>query len=93
MPCVDLLSDLFLTLGAKLGTKIGVNYTILLMLLFHLSFFIIFNFGNRFYLLIISMCLFGIGCGLSNLSYKRNCWKYFPENKGLINGIITVMDR
>jgi hypothetical protein len=34
------------------------------------------------------MGIFGLGDGLANLSVITNCWKYFPNNKALINGII-----
>ena len=34
------------------------------------------------------MCLFGVGSGLGNLTYLKNSWKYFPQNQGLVNGII-----
>lgn len=34
------------------------------------------------------MILFGIGIGFSYLSVVRNCWKYFPEYKGLVSGVI-----
>ena len=88
MPCIDLLTDFFMAPGAKLGSKIGTSNSILLMFIFHLSFFLIFIFGNRFYLLILSICLFGIGSGLPYLTYIRNCWKYYPKNEGLINGVI-----
>ena len=34
------------------------------------------------------MGIFGLGDGLGNLSAIKNAWKYFPNNKGLVNGII-----
>ena len=34
------------------------------------------------------MCIFGIGCGLSNLSAIKNCWEYYTDILWLINGII-----
>jgi hypothetical protein len=34
------------------------------------------------------MGIFGLGDGLANLSVITNCWKYFPNNKALVNGII-----
>ena len=88
MPCLDILISLFYTPGAKLGLKIGTTYSILLMLLFHLISFIILIFGNKFYLLLISLSLLGIGNGLSNITYMRNCWKFFPQNQGLVNGVV-----
>ena len=88
MPCLDILISLFLTPGGKLGLKIGTTYSIIIMLIFHLISLIILIYGNRFYLVCISLCIFGLGSGLSHITYMRNCWKYFPDNQGLVNGVI-----
>jgi hypothetical protein len=88
MPCLDILIDCFLTPGAKLGVKIGTTYSIIIMLLLHFISLIILYFGNKFYLLLISISAFGLGTGLSQITYMRNSWKYFPEHQGLVNGIM-----
>jgi hypothetical protein len=36
------------------------------------------------------MSIFGIGDGLGNLSVIKNSWRYFPNNKGLVNGLILT---
>lgn len=58
------------------------------MLILHLISFIVLFFANKFYILIIALFIFGIGTGLSNIIYMRNCWLFFPQNQGLVNGII-----
>jgi len=88
MPCLDILISLFLTPGAKLGLKLGTTYSNILMLTFHLISLTVLVFANRFYLIIISLVIFGIGSGLVHITYVRNCWKYFPDHQGLVNGII-----
>ena len=88
MPCLDILISLFLTPGAKLGLKLGTTYSNILMLAFHLISLTVLVFANRFYLIIISLVIFGIGSGLVHITYVRNCWKYFPGHQGLVNGII-----
>lgn len=88
MPCLDVLVSSFSTPGAQLGAKIGTRFTIIIMLILHLISYIILNYGNKFHIVIIAICLFGIGTGLSNITYMKNCWKYFPKNNGLVNGII-----
>ena len=88
MPCLDILIDFFLTPGAKLGVKIGTTYSIIIMLLLHFISLIILFFGHKFYLLLISISAFGLGTGLSQITYMRNSWKYFPEHQGLVNGIM-----
>ena len=45
-------------------------------------------FITNYYLILISMGIFGLGDELANLIVIDNCWKYFPDYKGLINGII-----
>ena len=88
MPCLDILIALSLTPGAKLGTKIGTKFSILIMVIFHIISYIILIFGTKFYIVIISISVFGFGMGLSYLTFMRNCWKYFPDNKGFVNGVI-----
>lgn len=88
MPCLDVLISSFSTPGAKLGSKIGTRFSIIIMLILHIISYIILIYGNKFYIVIIAICLFGIGTGLSNITYMRNCWKYFPKNNGLVNGFI-----
>lgn len=88
MPCIDLLLDLFQTPGAKLGNKMGNTNMIALMIIFHFASFIILIFARKFYLVLISISLLGIGSGLSEISYTRNAWKYFPNHQGLVYGII-----
>ena len=45
-------------------------------------------FSTNYYLVLVAMGVFGLGDGLANLSVIKNCWKYFPQNKALVNGII-----
>ena len=41
-----------------------------------------------YYIIIIAYGLFGICGSLTYFQSLKNCWKYFPEKKGLISGII-----
>lgn len=34
------------------------------------------------------MTLFGMGYGFSMLIVLKNCWMFFPDNKGLVSGVI-----
>ena len=88
MPCSDLFIYFFLTLGAKMGNRIGVRLTICVALIFKfISYALLLMFAN-YYIVLISMCLFGVGSGLGNLTYMKNSWKYFLKSQGLVNGII-----
>ena len=89
MPCLDGIIYFFLTIGVKLGDKIGVRNTVILTFgLHYLSYFILI-FAKNFFLFLLSMVMFGIGHAISNLAVIKNCWKYFPNNTGLVYGIIV----
>lgn len=89
MPCLDGVIYFFLTIGVKLGDKVGVRNTVILsFVLFYSSYFILI-FAKNFYLFLVSMVMFGIAHAISNLSVIKNVWKYFPNNTGLVYGIIV----
>ena len=89
MPCLDGIIYFFLTIGVKLGDKIGVRNTVILTFALHYSSYFILIFAKNFYLFLISMVMFGIGHAISNLAVIKNVWKYFPNNTGLVYGIIV----
>ena len=90
MPCIFFIKYFFMTLGVKLGDTITARgTTIISVLLLILSYLILIQFPN-FNMVLIGMSIFGIGNGLGNLSVIKNCWRYFPNNKALINGIILT---
>ena len=88
MPCIFLVQYCFMTFGVKLGNKIGPRLVTLIgVCLMYISYIIMIIFKN-YYLVLLSMGIFGMGDGIANLSLIKNCWKYFPNNTGLVNGII-----
>ena len=63
------------------------------LLLFSMFFLLIsqlifYSFITNFKMLILSYFLFGICKGFTYLPLMKNCWKYFPNKKGLITGLI-----
>ena len=88
MPCIFLVQYCFMTIGVKLGNKVGPRMSTLIGICFMYISYAIMIFFTNYYLVLISMGIFGLGDGLANLSVIDNCWKYFPDYKGLINGII-----
>lgn len=88
MPCIFLIQYCVMTLGVKLGDKIGPRYVTLIgLLLMYLS-YIIMILTTNYYLVLLAMGIFGLGDGIANLSLIKNCWKYYPNNTALVNGII-----
>jgi len=88
MPCIFLVQYCFMTIGVKLGNRVGARFSTLIGILFMYGSYAIMIFSTNYYLVLIAMGIFGLGDGLANLSVITNCWKYFPNNKALINGII-----
>ena len=88
MPCSDLFIYFTLTLGAKMGNRIGVRLTIVVALACKYVSYILLLFVPNYYVVLLSMCLFGVGNGLGNLTYMKNSWKYFPKKQGLVCGVI-----
>ena len=88
MPCIFLVQYCFMTIGVKLGNKVGARFSTLIGISFMYASYAIMIFSANYYAVLIAMGIFGLGDGLANLSVITNCWKYFPNNKALINGII-----
>jgi len=88
MPCSDLLLNIFNIFGLKIGEIIGPKNSIILSLFFEFSSLSILLFIPKYIMVLISMGIFGIGISINNLIITKNCWKYFPDNKGIVNGVI-----
>ena len=86
MPSIFLVQYCFMTIGVYLGNKVGPRFSTLIGILFMYISYVIMIFFSNYYLVLAAMGIFGLGDGLANLSVINNCWKYFPENKALING-------
>lgn len=87
MPCSDLLLNIFNIFGLKLGEKIGPKNAILLSVSLELISLAILLFIPKYIMSLISMGIFGIGISMNSLIITKNGWKYFPNKKGLVNGI------
>jgi len=66
--------------GTRIYSILGISTSILLHLIIYLS--------KNIYLIGLGFVLFGIGIGCSYFPIMKTCWKYFPEKKGIITGII-----
>ena len=71
-------------LEIKFGIRVLTIFTTILIFISQ----IIAYFSIEYYLLIISYFLFGFGISATYYTTVKNCWKYFPEKKDLMSGII-----
>ena len=88
MPSIFLVQYCFMTLGVKLGDSTSARISTLIGVIIMISSYGILIYFSNYYLVLLGMGIFGLGDGLGNLSAIKNAWKYFPNNKGLVNGII-----
>ena len=49
---------------------------------------ILIYFFKNYWVILFSFVLFGLGIGIAYYPILKTCWKYFPEKKGLITGIV-----
>ena len=78
------LSSVMGILDDKLGTRI-LNIIASILLLG--SQLLVYFFKN-YALLIIAYILYGLAASLTYFQSLKNCWKYFPNLKGLVSGIV-----
>ena len=88
MPCIFLVQYCFMTIGVKIGDSCGPRVTTIIGVFFMIGSYAFLIFFTNYYLVLLGMGLFGFGDGIANLSVINNGWKYFKNNKGLVNGII-----
>ena len=86
---LDILFYLFLVIGFKIGYFMSTRKCILISLLIQYSAFaFLYFFITNPYVILISMGIFNIGSAICFLTTFTNCWKYYPNKYGLINGIL-----
>ena len=80
----NLLSSISGFLDEKLGTRILYIISSVLLLGSQLLIY----FFKIYWILLIAYIIFGMANSLTKIPSLKNCWKYFPEQKGMISGII-----
>ena len=85
-PCSDLLLNFFNTFGLKIGDKIGTKNAVLLSLIIEFITLAILLYIPKYFMVLIAMGIFGIGIATNTLITIKNCWKYYPDKKGLVYG-------
>ena len=90
MPATDFINNCVLNFGVVIYKKLGLRYLILIALgfLYLACFFLIFF--QNYFIVIMAMGIFGVGCGFSYFPPIQNCWKYFPKSNALIFGVCVA---
>ena len=82
---VDCVFPIFMgMLDIKLGIRVLTIFTTVSLYISQ----IIIYFSVEYYLLVISYILYGFGVSATYYQTVKNCWKYFPNKKDLMSGII-----
>ena len=82
--CLNILPIITGFLDKLLGIRI---LTIISTICLLISQFIIYYY-TEYYLMIISYAIYGFAGSITYLPTLKNCWKYYPNKKGLISGIL-----
>lgn len=90
MPSIIFVKYFFMTLGIKIGERIGAKMTTIISVVIMLGSYILLLTQKNYYIIIGAMALFGMGDGIGNLSVINNGFKYFPDKKGIVNGVILA---
>lgn len=89
---VTILADTYvISLSGVLEQKLGTRLLSLIGIAFGLYCHLIIMFVHNFWLLLLSFILYGFGIGMSYYPILKTCWKYFPEKKGVITGVILCV--
>lgn len=88
MPIIIFISNLASYYGPKLDMKYGVKKCIALTILLVWIAHILLLISTKLYIVYFAMIVFGIGIGFGYMAVMRNAWLYFPNQKGLISGLI-----
>ena len=89
MPIFDFLIYPCLTLGVMLGNKVGPRLCVGISFAVQCLSFVILSITHSYYLVLLAMGLFGLGHALGYLTSMKNIWKYYPNNNGLVFGIVV----
>ncbi len=83
------ISDILPIVVNYLDNFYGTRFLLLIsMFLLLISQLLFYNQITKFKWLIFAYVLFGISKSLTYLPLMKNCWKYYPNKKGLITGLI-----
>jgi MFS family permease len=88
MPAIFFVQYLFMAIGVKIGDKFGARVSTIISVVIMLTSYSIILTQKNYYAVLGGMAIFGMGDGIGNLSVINNGFRYFPNKRGLVNGVI-----
>ena len=80
--------NIFPTFTGLLEKLVGIRILIFLATISLCSSGLILYFSIQYYLILFSHFLYGLGASLTYYTSLKNCWKYFPNRKDLVSGLL-----
>ena len=82
------VQNTFISLMGIVDKKIGIRILSIIAIISLFLSNVILYFSINYYLILLSYILFGFATCSTYYTSIRNCWKYFPNRKDLISGLI-----
>ena len=83
--CIDMVFPIFMGyFDIKYGIRILTIFTTICLYISQIMMY----FSIKYYILVISYVIYGLGVSATYYQSVKNCWKYFPDKKDLMSGII-----
>ena len=77
-------------LGGIIDNAISPRLNLIFTFVCELGCHLLLKYSAQYWVILTGMFLYGFGNGLSYYGVLRNAWKYFPDKKGLLSGIILA---
>ena len=77
-----------MAIGVKIGDRFGARMSTLLSVVIMLASYSIIITQKNYFAVLGGMAIFGMGDGIGNLSVINNGFRYFPNKRGIVNGVI-----
>ena len=88
VPTLVFIEYLAILPSGYLEKLIGARFTTLLGLILTIIHYIILYITTNYWIGLLAMGIFGFGIGIGYFPLINNAWKYFPEKKGFLSGLI-----
>ena len=77
-------------LGGIIDNAVSPRLNLIFTFVCELGCHLLLKYSAQYWVILTAMFLYGFGNGLSYYGVLRNAWKYFPNKKGLLSGVILA---